>query len=200
METAANNKNDIQRSKFKTIDLVYIAVGTALIAICSWISIPTTVPFTLQTFAVFCVLGFLGGKRGTISVLIYILLGVIGVPVFAGFKAGVGVIIGTTGGYIVGFILMGLLYWLAEVLFKKYMRSIRMTAANVAVRAAVMIVGLLVCYAFGTAWFIVAYARSAEAVGLITALGWCVIPFIVPDLVKMAAAIVIASRLKRYLK
>ena len=72
-------------SKFRTIDLVFIAVCAALMAVCSWISIPTTVPFTLQTFAVFFAVYFLGGKKGTISVLIYILLGAVGVPVFAGF-------------------------------------------------------------------------------------------------------------------
>ena len=52
-------------SKFRVVDLTYMAVGAALTAVCSWISIPSTVPFTLQTFAVFCVLSLLGGKRGT---------------------------------------------------------------------------------------------------------------------------------------
>ena len=66
--------------------MVYIAVFAVLIAICSWISIPTTVPFTLQTFAVFLAVGVLGGKRGSLSVLIYILLGAVGIPVFAGFS------------------------------------------------------------------------------------------------------------------
>ena len=62
-------------SKFRVVDLTYMAVGAALTAVCSWISIPSTVPFTLQTFAVFCVLSLLGGKRGTVSIIIYILLG-----------------------------------------------------------------------------------------------------------------------------
>ena len=93
----------ITKRKMKTIDLAYMALGAVIIAVCSWISIPTVVPFTLQTFAVFSVLGLLGGKRGTISVLIYILLGAVGVPVFAGFSGGFGVILGPTGGYIIGF-------------------------------------------------------------------------------------------------
>ena len=96
----------ITKRKMKTIDLAYMALGAVIIAVCSWISIPTVVPFTLQTFAVFSVLGLLGGKRGTISVLIYILLGAVGVPVFAGFSGGFGVILGPTGGYIVGFLLV----------------------------------------------------------------------------------------------
>ena len=62
--------------------MVYIAVFAVLIAICSWISIPTTVPFTLQTFAVFLAVGVLGGKRGSLSVLIYILLGAVGMSAF----------------------------------------------------------------------------------------------------------------------
>ena len=84
--------------KISTVDLIYIAFGAALITICSWISIPTVVPFTLQTFAVFCVLSILGGKRGTLSILVYILLGTVGIPVFSGFKSGAAVLLGTTGG------------------------------------------------------------------------------------------------------
>ena len=80
----------------KALDLIYIAIGAALISICSWISIPTAVPFTLQTFAVFLVLLLLGGERGTIATLIYILLGAVGVPVFAGFSGGVGILFGST--------------------------------------------------------------------------------------------------------
>ena len=76
-------------SRSKTFDMVYIAVFAVLIAICSWISIPTLVPFTMQTFALFLAVGTLGGRRGTMAVLIYLLLGAVGIPVFAEFsKAG----------------------------------------------------------------------------------------------------------------
>ena len=178
------------RRKMKTIDLAYMALGAVIIAVCSWISVPTTVPFTMQTFAVFCILGLLGGKRGTISILVYILLGAVGVPVFAGFSGGFGIIIGPTGGYIVAFVLMGLLYWLIEVLFgtKLYIRIIAMLA------------GLLVCYAFGTAWFMVVYARQTGPMSLGAALASCVVPFIIPDLIKMALALLISSRVGKYLK
>ena len=178
------------RRKMKTIDLAYMALGAVIIAVCSWISIPTTVPFTMQTFAVFCVLGLLGGKRGTISIHVYILLGAVGVPVFSGFSGGFGIIIGPTGGYIIAFILMGLLYWLIEVLFgtKLYIRIIAMVA------------GLLVCYAFGTAWFMVVYARQTGPMGLGAALASCVVPFIIPDLIKMALALLLSSRVGKYLK
>ena len=74
----------------KTYGLVYISIFVVLIAICSWISIPLQVPFTMQTFGVFVTVGILGGRRGTVAVLVYILLGAVGVPVFAGFSGGIG--------------------------------------------------------------------------------------------------------------
>ena len=175
--------------KMKTIDLVYMAIGTVLITICSWISIPMLVPFTLQTFAVFFLLGLLGGKRTTVSVIIYLLLGAIGVPVFSNFNSGIGAILGTTGGYIVGFILMGILYWLFEKISDK-----------IYIRAAAMAVGLLLCYTFGTAWFMVVYARDSGAIGLGTALGWCVIPFILPDIAKLIVALLLSAKLRKILK
>ena len=89
--------------KFSTRDLCFCAIGAALIAVCAWISIPADVPFTLQTFAIFTVCGLLGGKRGTVSVLVYLLLGAVGAPVFAGFRGGFASLLGTTGGYLVGF-------------------------------------------------------------------------------------------------
>lgn len=176
-------------SKFRVVDLTYMAVGAALTAVCSWISIPSTVPFTLQTFAVFCVLSLLGGKRGTVSIVIYILLGAVGMPVFAGFTGGIGILLGTTGGYIIGFILMGLLFWLAEHFFGNALP----------VRIVSMLAGLLVCYAFGTGWFLWVYARQSGAVGIGTALSWCVLPFILPDLAKMALAVGIAGRVKKFI-
>ena len=177
----------MDRKKMKTIDLAYMALGAVLITVCSWISIPTAVPFTMQTFAVFAVLGILGGKRGTISILVYVLLGAVGVPVFAGFSGGFGVIIGPTGGYIVGFLLSGLLYWLftAKLGTKLYLQIIALCT------------GLLVLYAFGTAWFLFVYNRTSGAMGLSAALLSCVIPFIIPDLVKLGLAVFLSSRIRK---
>jgi len=94
----------VTATKTRTYDMAYIAIFAVLIAICSWISIPMTVPFTLQTFGVFMAVGVLGGKRGSLAVLVYILLGAIGVPVFAGFSGGFGILLNNTGGYIIGFL------------------------------------------------------------------------------------------------
>lgn len=178
------------RKNTKTQDIVYTGIFAAIIAICSWISIPSTVPFTLQTMGVFTAVGILGGKRGTLAILVYILLGAIGVPVFAGFSSGFGVIFGTTGGYIVGFLFSALLMWGIEKLFGR----------SKVVLAISMVAGLLVCYAVGTVWFMVVYARNSGAVGLGTVLSWCVIPFIIPDIIKIVVSLFLTNRLKRFVQ
>ena len=155
----------------KIVAMVQIALFAAIIAVCSWIQIPMTVPFTMQTFAVFCALATLGGKGGTISILIYIVLGAVGVPVFA------------------GFLFTGLLYWLITHFFGE----------KLPVMILALVLGLAVCYTFGTAWFMIVYAKNSGSVGLLTALGWCVFPFILPDCVKMALAILIGKRLPKQL-
>ena len=169
----------------RTYDMVYVGMFAVLIAICSWITIPTVIPFTLQTFAVFLAVGVLGGKRGSLSVLVYILLGAVGIPVFSGFGAGMGFLLGNTGGYIVGFLFSALLMWGME----------RVLGRKTWVLALSMLLGLVLCYAFGTVWFMTVYARNTGAVGLMTVLGWCVFPFILPDLVKIALALVLSRQL-----
>ena len=166
--------------------LAFAAAGAVLLAICSWINIPTTVPFTLQTFGVFLLLMLLGGKMATLSILVYILLGALGVPVFAGFSGGLGILFGSTGGYIMGFLLMGALYiFLVPENCKDLKKEV-----------VVLLLGLFVCYLFGTFWFMFVYTKANGAVGFTAVLSWCVIPFIIPDLVKMVLAVVIAGRLK----
>ena len=178
------------KKNFRTIDLVYMALGAVLIAVCSWISIPTIVPFTMQTFAVFFVLSALGGKRGTVAIIIYVLLGAVGVPVFAQFTSGIGILLGNTGGYIVGFIFMGLVYWLI----------VHFMGKKTWVKTLAMVIGLAVCYTFGTVWFMIVYAQANGAVGLAMVLAWCVIPFIIPDLIKLGLALTLARRLSPVLK
>lgn len=171
----------------KTYDMAYIAVFAVLMAICSWISIPTAIPFTLQTFAVFLAVTVLGGKRGTMSVLVFVLLGAVGVPVFAGFTGGLYVILGNTGGYIIGFLFAGLLMWLTESLFGRKMW----------VQAVSMLLGMAAYYVFGTIWFMIVYMRTTGPVGLTAVLGWCVLPFIIPDLIKAAMALFLGNTLRK---
>lgn len=176
-------------AKLSVRDMALVAMMTALMAVCSWISIPTTVPFTLQTLGVFLACALLGGKRGSLAVLVYILLGALGLPVFAGFSGGAGALLGSTGGYIQGFLLQALVMWGVEALWG------RETWWKLTVS---MVLGLMACYAAGTAWFLVVYARTTGPVGLATVLAWCVTPFVVPDLVKMALAILLQRRIGRY--
>ena len=175
--------------KLKTKDLALCALFAALIAVCAWISIPATVPFTLQTFAIFAALGLLGGKRGTVAVAVYLLLGAIGVPVFAGFQGGIGALLGTTGGYLLGFLLTALIVWGMEARFGSKTGVFLLSA----------VLGMRVGYAFGTAWYLVVYARTKGAISLATALGWCVVPFLIPDAVKIALAVLLRGRLKRHI-
>lgn len=176
-------------SKIK--DIVFIGISAALIAVCSWISIPLpTVPITLQTMGVCLIAGLFGLKRGTLATAVYIALGALGVPVFSGFTGGVGIILGQTGGYIIGFIFTALIVGLASDKFKGRLLPLILS----------MVIGILVCYAFGTVWFAVVYAKSNEPASLLTILGWCVFPFLLPDAVKIAVAAVLANRLKKFVK
>lgn len=183
MKTTTNNHTYI-------LGLVYCALFAALIAICSWISIPTTIPFTLQTFAVCVTTALLGTKRGFTAVLVYILLGLVGMPVFSGFTGGIGVLAGVTGGYIIGFLFTALAVGLITAKFGK----------SIPILALAMAVGILICYAFGTAWFMVVYARSTGPVGLMSALSWCVFPYLLPDAVKIVLAIIVVNRMEKYVK
>ncbi len=167
--------------RFSASDLVRCALGAALICVCSWITIPGPVPFTLQTFAVACVLGLLGGRNGTISVLCYLALGAAGLPVFHGFTGGIGVLLGATGGYLAGFIAMGLVY---RLLAGREPPVWRMALA--------LILGLAVCYLLGTLWFARVYTGASGPIGFRAALALCVWPFLPFDAVKLALAVTIA--------
>ncbi len=170
--------------RIETRQLVYIALMAVLIAACAWITVPVgPVPFTLQTFGVFCALALLGGRNGTLAVLVYLALGAVGAPVFSGFSGGVGRIVGPTGGYMIGFVAAGLIYWAAERFFGK----------RTLVQAASMIAGNLASYVLGTAWFMAVYPSKP---GFAAAVGMCVLPYVIPDLVKIVCALLLAKALK----
>ena len=180
-------------SRFRTVDLAYIALFAVLMAVCAWITIPIPKPFvqfTLQTFAVFMALITLGGRRGLYVTVVYLLMGAVGVPVFSGFKSGIGALMGSTGGYIIGFIFTALIVgYISDK-----------TGGKLWCVVLGMIAGVLACYVFGTAWFAVVYAKTSEPAPLATILGWCVFPFLIPDAVKIGVAAVLANRLKRFVK
>ena len=160
-----------------TRKLTRCALFAAMMALCAWIGIPLghTV-FTMQTFGVLLALGILGGKRGTISILCYLLLGAAGLPVFSGFRGGIGAILGPTGGYLWGFLATGLVFWLLE----KWSRPLAMAA------------GIAVCYACGTLWYMTYTGGALAAV-----LAQTVLPYLIPDALKLVLALRLTKRLKK---
>lgn len=177
------------KSILSAMDITLIALFTALIAVCSFITVPVgTVPFTLQTFAVFVAAGLLGARRGTLSVVAYIIIGAIGIPVFSKMTGGVGVLTGPTGGFIIGFILTALIIGLLPRVIKVGDKRIKLVVLFIS-----MLLGDAVCFAIGTVQFMV-----VMDMGLSATLGLCVIPFIIPDLAKMVVAIIVVDRVKKY--
>ena len=181
-----------EKKPLSSSSICQIALAGAMICVLSMVSIPLPfgVPITLQTMAVSLAGLALGQKKGAAAVCVYLALGALGLPVFSGFKGGFSVIVGTTGGYIIGFMFIPLIYIAVTKLFGESFGA--MLAALAA--------GLCVCYAFGTAWFYIVYAAKSESAGLFTILGWCVFPFIIPDLIKAAGAVVFAKRLSFIVK
>lgn len=171
-----------------TKSLTYTALCTALITACAWISIPfPTVPVTLQSFAVCTVAGLLGAKNGTAAVIVYLLLGAVGLPVFSGFSGGMGVILGAGGGFILGFVPAALA---AGLLSDKWGNSFgKLMVATAA--------GHLVCYICGVAWFCLIYASETS---LSAAVITCVLPYILPDIMKIIVSSIIVSKMKNKVK
>lgn len=161
------------------------ALFSAFICIFSVITIPVgTIPFTLSTFAVMLCALVLGQKMSMLSVLIYIFAGAIGIPVFSGFRAGIGVLIGPTGGYIWSYMLMSLVIGF----FTKKKGSIFKNFA-------VCMFGLLVCYIFGTIQFML-----IQKIDVMSAIIICILPFLAADALKAIAAAYIAERMNVILK
>lgn len=163
--------------------LARCALCAALLALCAWISVPTAVPFTLQTFGVFFACELLGAAA-IWPVLLYLLLGAVGLPVFAGFSGGLALLLGPTGGYLFGFVAIVLL----TAAWRRVLGG-RLPLVG-------MLLGLAVCYLLGTVWFVRVYARDGGTVSFFTALTWCVFPYVIPDVLKLLLARAVCKRVK----
>ncbi|MFQ7472969.1 MAG: biotin transporter BioY [Anaerovoracaceae bacterium] len=180
-----------------TTYMVLCGLFAALTAICSFITIPlgfTPIPVNFATLAVFLTGGIMGKKYGTISILVYIMLGAVGLPVFAGFKGGLGVLMGPTGGYIIGYaaavFIIGLL---SESFYKNCIQTRKIKYKSTAVfliSDAFMAIGLLCCYTLGSIWFMLSTGATLE-----TALVSCVLPFLPGDAVKIFIASILIHKL-----
>lgn len=175
--------------KSKTKSMLYISLGATFIALCSWLTIPFPIPFTMQTFAIFFLLNVLGGRIGGLSVLFHIAMGLIGLPVFSGFKSGISALLSPTGGYIIGFALIGALYFALYAILKK----------NRIVDMLMPYVCLTLCYGVGTAWYM-NYVSAEGRIDLLSALAVCVLPYIVPDIIKMILATFTGNKLRKHIK
>lgn len=147
----------------KTRDITKISMFTVIIFICSYITIPAVVPFTMQTFAIMIAILIQGGKKAFYSCLAYILL----------FK---NVMIMTpTGGYLIGFLFMCVF---CNVFDKKINSKFIM-----------LLLSNFICYIFGTIWFVIFYTNAVEQITLLKTLSICVVPFVIPDILKIVLAI-----------
>lgn len=180
----SNKKIRFSNSKLKST--VLISLFTAIIAACSLITLPFPVPFTLQTLGIFSALLVLGGKNGTIAISLYIAVGLVGIPVFSGFSAGIGHLMGATGGYVIGFLLTALSYWLITAIF----------GDKTVTKVCGLALGLVLCYTAGTLWYTSVYLRDVSISSVTSALAICVVPFIIPDIIKLTVAILIERKLK----
>ncbi|MBQ8474339.1 MAG: biotin transporter BioY [Clostridia bacterium] len=166
------------------LDMVICSLSAAMITICSYIAIPfSAIPITAQGFAVCLIAAVFGAKRGVVSVSVYLILGAIGIPVYSGFTGGIGILFGVTGGYFIGFLITALT--VGTVSDKSAFRPWQVMLS--------MIMGTVLCYAFGTLWYTLFYndGQSVHSV-----LASCVYPFIIPDLIKIILATVATLRLK----
>ncbi len=196
---SSNSKSKTTKNRAFIYDMVLISISAALITVCSWISIPLgPVPFTLQTLGILAVMLTAGGRRGTIAVLVYLALGAVGVPVFAGFKGGIASFAGPTGGFLVGFLVSALVYWLLEKLFLKKLMTTPVKTWVFGMLA--FLIFEVIMYIVGVIWFMTVYAAQTGPVGLATVMGWCVLPFIIPDIVKMVVAVLIGERASKLTK
>ena len=167
--------------------MVGCALFAALTAVCSQLAIPMPwgVPINLALFAVYMAGTMLGPVWGAASQLVYLLLAAVGVPVMAGMQGGPAVLLGKTGGYAIGYILTALITaLLVRVLGRKFWAL-----------CAAMVVGCAACYLLGTIWFM-----TLTGADLVSALGWCVLPYLPGDAVKIVLAAMLTIQLDKRLK
>ncbi|MDO4554329.1 MAG: biotin transporter BioY [Lachnospiraceae bacterium] len=183
----AENTSVMTKKSTSVTDLVMIGVMAALICIAGPLSIPlpfTPVPISVTNLAIYIALFVLGWKRGTASCLIYLLLGFIGLPVFSSGRGGAAILLGPTGGYLIGFLFMAVIAgWIMEH-----------GKCKVVPAVLGMVAGLAITYLFGTIWFCI-----QSETGFIAALGMCVIPFLPGDAIKIVIAAVLGPILRKYL-
>lgn len=171
--------------KLSIYKIALIGVMTAITCIMGPLSIPIgIVPISLTNLAILLTVIILGWKMGTISCLIYLLVGLVGLPVYSGFSSGPGKLFGPTGGYLVGFIFLAII---SGIFIDKFRGKIYMYVIG-------MVIGTIVLYAFGTTWISFQRNLSFEA-----ALAICVVPFVPWDIAKIVCAVIVGPIVRKQL-
>ena len=179
-----NQVTQTNKRKMSTQDLVMTGMFTAVICVMAQISIQTQpIPFTLALFAIFLTGALLSPRYAFLSVLVYLLLGAFGVPVFAGLKGGIQHLTGMTGGYLMAYPLMAFV----TSLFYKHIKKYKIFALAIG-----MLVSLFLCYMIGTVWF-----SFITGTDFYKSLTLCVFPFILFDLLKIVLAISVSMVIRK---
>lgn len=166
--------------------ITFVSICVALISVCAWITVPFAIPFTLQTFAICLIAAISPLKDSICAVLAYIAIGVCGLPIFSGFGAGPSVFIQPSGGYLIGFVFLVLIVGSCT---NRFGRSLRVLIPS-------MSLGILFCYGFGMLFYLWFYSDLSVWGAFLL----CVVPFLIPDILKVTLAILLAKRLHPLLK
>lgn len=173
----------------KTSNMLMCGLFAALTGVAAGIVIPipfTPVPVSMATLAVMVAGGVLGSRLGTVSMIVYLLIGAFGVPVFSGFTGGIGRLAGPTGGFLIGYVAM---VFVVGFMIEKF------GTRGVIVNCAAMVLGTGICYGIGTGWFM-----AVTGSVLWTALVSCVFPFLIGDVVKILVAAWLVQRLRKHMQ
>jgi biotin transport system substrate-specific component len=199
-KTEKLHKSDVKNGEIdvkKTArEVCYIALFVGVMTVCSWFALFVgSVPVTFQTFGICLTAGLLGGKRGFIAVAAYIALGLCGVPVFAGFTGGIAKLATPTGGYILGFLFAAPIIGVASD--RNRLSQTKKSGWRLAIFC---IIGLLVCYVVGMAWFILFMVHTADGVSVSAAFLTCVGPYVPFDFLKIGVAVPLVLKVKKYIR
>ncbi|MGV8146875.1 MAG: biotin transporter BioY [Alkaliphilus sp.] len=167
----------------------------ALTAVFAQIAIPlpfSPVPFTLQVIAVLMSGALLGSKLGALSQIVYLLLGAVGIPVFAQFTAGLGILVGPTGGYLIAFPIAA--YLIGFIVERKTIQGNSSATSFIIANSIAMLLGILLIFTIG-----VVQLKFVASLTWDLAFKFGVLPFILPDLAKVAIAVLLVQSLKKVL-
>ncbi len=171
-------------------NMIFVSLFATLMCIGAWLHFPGPVPATMQTFVVFVALGLMGSRNTFIMLVIYVLLGALGLPVFSGFTSGFGALTGPTAGFVWGFLLGVPVFYIFERYFSR--------------KKILIIIGyiiyILIHYIPGALWYCYFNLGALSVEGIISSSLVTVVPFIVPDAIKLVLSLFVVKRLRRIIK